>query len=129
MRFAQACNAVWSDSAQSRCDLREFLSIRHHEKGASKRKQRPSGEEVRRALLVLIGNREEECCQSHQGALGGGVRCLEVCFDYKRAKRIWIATIWNGTHDGRAWLARFCIIRPPKKWAFASQKADKPRKS
>jgi hypothetical protein len=42
------------------------------------KKQRPSGEEVRRALLILIGNWEEECCRSHQGALGGGVRCPEV---------------------------------------------------
>lgn len=42
------------------------------------KKQRPSGEEVRRALLVLINNWEEECCRSHQGALGGGVRCPEV---------------------------------------------------
>jgi hypothetical protein len=44
------------------------------------KKQRPSGEEVRRALLVLIDNWEEECCRSHQGALGGGVRYPEAVF-------------------------------------------------
>ncbi|WOS64226.1 hypothetical protein [Sinorhizobium fredii] len=40
-----------------------------------RKKQRPLGEEIQRALPVLIGNREEECCQSVSGALGGGVRC------------------------------------------------------
>ena len=27
-------------------------------------------------LLILTDNWEEECCQSDEGALGGGVRCL-----------------------------------------------------
>lgn len=52
--------------------------------GVMNKKQRPSGEEVRRALLVLIDNWEEECCRSHQGALGGGVRCPEVVLNIDR---------------------------------------------
>lgn len=52
--------------------------LKHEVLVGQNEKQRPSGEEIRRALLVLIGNWEEECCQSHQGALGGGVRCPEV---------------------------------------------------
>lgn len=79
MQFLQAYWAFWLrfDQARRACVFAKSMK-RWILRRVMNKKQRPSGEEVRRALLVLIDNWEEECCRSHQGALGGGVRSPEV---------------------------------------------------
>lgn len=39
----------------------------------------PAGGGGPAGVIKAIGNREEECCQSIEAAMGGGVRCFEFC--------------------------------------------------
>ncbi len=97
---------ISTDLRTRRAAVRFSVSLRW---GGGRNKQRPLGEEVQRALLDLIGNREEECRQSVSGALGGGVRCPIDDWNIGRTPRILPGAAANGTYASDAWLRRRMI--------------------
>jgi len=50
---------------------------------AGRKKQRPPGEEVRRASLMMIGNWEEECCQPYRRGAGRRSAPLRIHVDLR----------------------------------------------
>ncbi len=88
-----------------------------------RKKQRPPGEEVRRALLISIGSLGGGGPPIQSGNAGRRSAAPDRWMLYSPGRQWAVAPDWNGTHARAACVVRACLRRGATGWILAEDRA------